>query len=73
MRRETFVGTVKDLNTFHVRFDCVEVSYGGRLSEFLRLTTSYLSTKIEGSRDNKTLIQNGEVFKPACPNPAGPN
>ena len=41
--------------------------------EFLRLTTAYLSTKLEGSGDVETLISNGKVFEPAWPDPVGPN
>ena len=33
--------------------------------------TAYLSTKLEGGGDIKTLIQNDKVFKPAWPDPVG--
>ena len=39
----------------------------------LWLTTAYLSTKLEGGRNVKTSIRNGKVFKPAWPDPVGPN
>ena len=37
--------------------------------ECIRLTTAYLSTKLEGGGDVKTSIQNGKVFDPAWPDP----
>ena len=40
--------------------------------ECLRLTTAYLSTKLEGDGDVKTSIRNGKVFGPAWPDPVGP-
>ena len=40
--------------------------------ECIRLTTTYLSTKLKGSGDVKTSIRNGKVFEPAWPDPVGP-
>ena len=37
------------------------------------MTTAYLSTKLEGSDDVKTSIQNRKVFDPAWPDLVGPN
>ena len=39
----------------------------------IRLTTAYLSTKLKGGGDVETSIRNGKVFKPAWPDPVGPN
>ena len=39
----------------------------------MRLTTAYLSTKLEGGGDIETSIRNGKVFKPPWPDPVGPN
>ena len=36
------------------------------------MTTAYLSTKLEGGGDAKTLIRNGKVFKLAWPDPVRP-
>ena len=41
--------------------------------ECLRLTTAYLSTKLEGGGDVETLIRNRKVFEPAWPDLVGPN
>ena len=49
--REAFVGTSEALNTLQVKFDCGEWNEGGRFSECLRVTTAYLSPKLEGGRD----------------------
>ena len=35
----------------------------------IRLTTAYLSTKMEGGGNVKTLIRNRKVFNPARPDP----
>ena len=56
-----------------VKFDYGEGNEGGRFSECIRPTMAYLSTKIEGGGDVKTSIQNGKLFKPAWPDPVGPN
>ena len=40
--------------------------------ECLRVMTTYLSTKIEGGGDIKTLIQNGKLFDPGWLKPIGP-
>ena len=71
--REAFAGTSKALNALQVKFDCGEGNEGGRFLECLRLTTAYMSTKIEGGGDVKMLIRNGKVFEPAWPEPVGPN
>ena len=65
--REAFAGTSKALNALQVKFNCGEVNGGGRFSEYLQLTTAYLSTKLEGDGDVKTSIRNGKVFEPAWP------
>ena len=39
----------------------------------MRLTTAYLSTKLEGGGDVETSIRNGKVFEPPWPDPVGPN
>ena len=41
--------------------------------ECLRLTTAYLSTKLEGGGDVETSIRNRKVFNPTWPDPVGPN
>ena len=51
------------LNALQVKFDCGEGNEGGKFSECLRVTTTYLSTNCEGSSDVKTSIRNGKVFK----------
>ena len=71
--RESFAGTSEVLNMLQVKFDCGEGNEGGRFSECLRLTTVYLSTKLEGGGDVKTLIRNKKVFEPAWLDPVGPN
>ena len=71
--REAFSQTSKSLNALQVNFDCVRRNRGGEFSEFLRHTTAYQSTNIEGDGDVKTSIQNSKVFKPAWPDPVGPN
>ena len=37
------------------------------------MTTAYMSTKLEGGGDVETWIQNGKMFEPMWPNPAGSN
>ena len=73
VRRETFAGTSEALNALQVEFNCGEGNEGGQFSECLQLTTSYLSTNIEGGSDVETSIRNGKVFDPAWPDPVGPN
>ena len=41
--------------------------------ECIRLTTAYLSTKLEGGGDLKTSIRNRKVFEPAWSDPVRPN
>ena len=41
--------------------------------EGLRLTITYISTKLEGGGDVKTSIRNGKVFGPAWPVLVGPD
>ena len=41
--------------------------------EYLRLTKTYLSTKLKEGRYVETSIQNRGVFEPAWSNPTGPN
>ena len=48
VRREAFSGMSEALNALQVKFDCGEGNKGGLFSECLRLTTVYLSTKLEG-------------------------
>ena len=62
VRRRSFVGTSEALNTLHVKFNCGEGKEGGRFSEFLRLTTAYLSMNLDGGRDIETSIRNGKCF-----------
>ena len=64
VRREAFSGTSEALNALQVKFDYREGNEGGRFSECIRLTTAYLSTKIEGGGDVETSIRNGKVFEP---------
>ena len=71
--REAFAGTSKALNALQVKLNCGERNKGGRSSEFLRLTTAYLSTKLEGGGDVETSIRNRKVFEPAWPDLVGPN
>ena len=73
VQREAFSGTSEVLNALQVKFDCREGNEGGRFLECIRLTTSYLSTKLEGSGDVKTSIWNGKVFEPAWPDPVRQN
>ena len=73
VQREAFTGTSEALNTLQVKFDCGEGNEGGQFLECLRLTTAYLSKKLEGGDDVKTLIRNRKVFDPAWPDPVGPN
>ena len=70
--REAFSGTSGGLNVLQVKFNCGEGNEGGRFWEYLKVTTTYLSTKIEGGGDVKTLIRNGKVFEPAWLDPVGP-
>ena len=67
--KEDYDGTRKTINKLQVKFDCREGSEGVQFSEFLRVTTAYLSKKLEGSGDVETLIRNGKVFELAWPNP----
>ena len=71
--REAFAGTSEALNALQVKFDCGEMNEGGQLLECIRLTTAYLSTKLEGSSNVEKSIRNGKVFEPAYPDPVGPN
>ena len=71
--REAFGEASEAMNALQFKFDCGEGNKGGRLLECLQLTTAYLSTKIEGGGDVKTLITNRKVFEPAWPDPVGPN
>ena len=73
VRREAFAGTSEALKALQVKFDCRERNKGGRFSECLRLTTAYLSTKLEGGGDVKTSIRNRKVFEPEWTDPVGPN
>ena len=72
MQRDVFVRKNKAMNALHAKFYCGEGNKGGRLSEFLILTTACLSTNLEGGEDVKTSIQNRKVFELAWPNPVGP-
>ena len=73
VRREAFYGTSEVLKALQVKFDCGEGSERGRFSKRIRLTTVYLSTKLKGAGNVKTLIWNGKVFDPAWPDPVRPN
>ena len=73
VRREAFAGTSKALNALQVKFDCREGNERRRFSKYIRLTKAYLSTKLEGGGEVKTLIRNGKVFEPAWPDLVGPN
>ena len=73
VQREAFDGTSEAPNVMQVKFDCGEGNKGGRFSECLRLTTAYLSTKLEGGGDVKTSIRNGKVFEPVWTDTVGPN
>ena len=73
VRREYFSGTSKAMKALQVKFNCREGNEGGQFVECLRLTTAYLSMKLEGGSDVETLIRNGKVFEPAWPDPVGPN
>ena len=70
---EEFSGTSKALIALQVKFDCRDGNEGGQLSKCLRLTTAYLSTKIEGGVDIEMLIRNKKVFELAWPDLVGPN
>ena len=70
--REAFAGTSKAMNALQVKFDCREGNEGGQFLECVRLTTMYLSTKLEGGGDVKTSIQNGKVFEPPWQDPVRP-
>ena len=72
-RRGDFSRTSEALNALQFNFECGEGNEGGRFSECIRLTTIYLSTKLEGSGNVETSIRNGKVFEPAWPDPVGPN
>ena len=50
VRREAFSGMSKAFNALQVKVDCGEGNKGGLLSECLRVTTAYLSTKLEDSK-----------------------
>ena len=65
VQREDFAGTNEALNMQQVKFDCGEGKEGGRFSECLRLTTSYLSTKLEVGSNVKMSIRNGKIFETA--------
>ena len=56
------MGTSEALNTLHAKFNCGEGNEGGRFSECLRLTTAYLSMKLDGGGDIETSIWNGTFF-----------
>ena len=56
-----------------VKFDCREGNEGGRLSECLQLTTTYLIRKLEGCSDVEMSIRNGKVFETEWPNLFRPN
>ena len=73
VRREAFPGTNKEINVLQVKFDCGEENEGGRFTECLGLTTTYLSTKLEGGGDVKMSIRNGKVFEPVWPDLVGLN
>ena len=63
VQREAFAGSSMVLNTLQVKFDCGEGSEGGRFLECLRLTTAYVSTKLECGGDVKTSIMNRKLFE----------
>ena len=71
--REAFLGTSKALNALQFKFNCGEGNKDRRFLEFVRLTTAYISTKLESGGDVETLIRNGKVFEPTWPDPIGPN
>ena len=73
VQREDFAGTSEALNMQQVKFDCGEGKEGGRFLECLRLTTAYLSTKLEVGSNVKMSIRNGKIFETAWPDPVGPN
>ena len=62
-RREAFAETSEAINALQVKFNCGEGNKGGRFSECLKLTTAYLSTKLEGGGDVKTLIRSRKVIE----------
>ena len=71
--REDFLGTSEALNALQFKFNCGEGNKDRRFLEFVRLTTAYISTKLESGGDVETLIRNGKVFEPTWPDPVGPN
>ena len=73
VRGEALVGTSEALNVIHVNFDCGEGNEGGHFLECLRVTTAYLSTKLEGDGDVETSLQNWKFFEPSWMNPTGPD
>ena len=70
---EALAGTSEALNALQGKFNCGEGNERRRFSECLRLTTAYLSTKIERSGDIETSIRKGRVFEPSWPDPVRPN
>ena len=70
---EIFAGTSEAHNALQINFDYGEGNEGRRFSECLQGTTAYLSTKLEGGGDVKTLIRNGKVFDQAWLETVGPN
>ena len=73
VQRGAFYGTSEALNTLQVKFDYGEGNEGKQFLECIRLTTAYLSTKLEGGGNVETSIRNGKVFKPPWPDPVRPN
>ena len=73
VQKEAFAGTSEALNALQVQLNCGEGNEGGQLSECIRLTTAYLSTKLEGGSNAETSIRNGKVFEPPWPDPFGQN
>ena len=47
VQRKAFAGTSEELNALQVKFDCREGNEGGRFSEYIRLMTAYLRTKLK--------------------------
>ena len=72
VRREAFTRTIKALSMLQVKFNCGEGNEEGRFLECMRVKIKYLRTKLEFDGNIKTSIRNGEVFKPARPNPVPP-
>ena len=63
--RDYFARTSEALNVIQVKFDCGEGNErGGGFSEYLRVTTMYLSTNLEGGGDVETSIWNRKLFEP---------